>query len=217
MQTNPRLTLAIQRKGRLSDSSLSLLARSGLRFEPTDNALICSAQNFPVDILLVRDDDIPTFVKDGVSDLGIVGENVLQEQAEYTHDFEKVKSLGFGQCRLSIALPTEIPFTDIQQLQNKRIATSYPKILRQFLLSQQMDAKVISISGSVEIAPRLNMAEAICDLVATGKTLAENNLKEVFTILESQAALVKTSKVLSTQKKHILNDLLQRLDGVLAC
>ncbi|MBN9288824.1 MAG: ATP phosphoribosyltransferase [Gammaproteobacteria bacterium 39-13] len=214
MQANARLTIAIQKKGRLSEDSIALLQRCGLKLLSSKSSLFYSAENLPIDLLLVRDDDIPTLIRDKVCDLGIIGENVLQEQenAENGEVFDRVKLLGFGRCRLSIACPKE---STVSSLQGKRIATSYPNLLNKYLNENNIDAKVINISGSVEIAPRLKMSEAICDLVSTGRTLEENNLKEVMVILQSQAVLVKASEAISPEKMEVYDLLLRRIDGVL--
>lgn len=209
MQPNVRLTLAIQKNGRLSNDSIALLQNLGLTFLPSKSSLYCSLENFPLDILFVRDDDIPALIKDKACDLGIVGENVL-----YEHDqncFEILKPLSFGCCRLSIATPTESTFNNIFSLESMRIATSYPNLLQQFLNKKSINAKIVTISGSVEIAPLLGISDAICDLVSTGKTLAENNLIERVTILNSQAVLVKGKEKLSSVKNKIIETLLGSL------
>ncbi|MCS5710404.1 ATP phosphoribosyltransferase [Candidatus Berkiella aquae] len=215
MQSNVRLTLAIQKKGRLNNDSLELLKKCGLKLLSSKSSLFYSAENFPIDILLVRDDDIPTLIRDGVCDLGIVGENVIQEQVSDENEYESLKLLGFGRCRLSIALPKDTSFNDINQLQNARIATSYPNLLQRFLSLNNIKASLVSISGSVEISPKLGIADAICDLVSTGKTLEENNLQEVAVILQSQAALIKAKAALSTEKQAILEIFLRRITGVM--
>ncbi len=212
MQTSARLTIAIQKKGRLSDESIACLKRCDLKFPSLPATYVYSAENTPIDLLLVRDDDIPLLIRDGACDLGIVGENILEEQ-EDNSIFERIKLLGFGRCRLSIALPKEVPFDNLSILQGMRIATSYPNLLQRYLEKNQIDAKIIEITGSVEIAPRLKLADAICDLVATGRTLAENNLKEVHVLLESQAALIKNHKPLLPTKLAIYNQLLQGLNN----
>ncbi|MFI4938646.1 MAG: ATP phosphoribosyltransferase [Candidatus Berkiellales bacterium] len=216
MQPNERLILAIQKKGRLSDDSLNLLKRCGLTLLSSKSSLFYSAENFPMDVLLVRDDDIPVLVRDQVCDLGIVGENVLSEHetAFKKNTLERIKNLGFGRCRLTLAIPKEVSYSDFSYFEGKRIATSYPNLLGSYLTKNQIQAEIIEISGSVEITPRLGMAEAICDLVSTGRTLGENNLKEVVTVLESQAVLVKTQN-LSASKNEILTVLLRRIEGVL--
>lgn len=189
MQNESRVKIAIQKQGRLSDGSLALLRACGLTFNQESDALIRSCENFPVDILFIRDDDIPTFIDDGVCQLGIVGENVLIETAR-ANQFTILQRLGFGQCRLSIAVPEAFQFNDLMDLNNLRIATSYPQILQQFCRQNQLDIKIVTMSGSVEVAPILAMADAIFDLVSTGRTLQANGLREVWPVLQSEALLV---------------------------
>ncbi|MBS0290522.1 MAG: ATP phosphoribosyltransferase [Proteobacteria bacterium] len=216
MQANERLTIAIQKKGRLGDGSLTLLQQCGLKLYPAKSSLFYSAENLPIDILLVRDDDIPTLLADKICDLGIVGENVLQEQAsQYPLQFESIIKLGFGKCRLAIAGPNKFDYINLDSLNGKSIASSYPNLLKKFLSQNNIDASIVNISGSVEIAPQLKMADLICDLVSTGRTLSENNLKELFVLLQSQAVLVKTECALSTGKSETLAVLLRRIEGVL--
>ncbi len=225
MKAQPRLRIAVQKNGRLNNDSIDLLIRCGLKIRATKNALFCHGENLPIDVLLVRDDDIPSLVVDGVCDLGIVGENVLLEQAiTYQQDnaqsnFAVIKKLGFSQCRLAIALPQAQLFDGPDSLTGLRIATTYPNLLREYLVRNQVKAKIVTISGSVEIAPRLDMADAICDLVATGRTLEEHNLKEVDQVVTSQAVLIKSLKTLTenvpSKKNDILELLLRRIGGVL--
>jgi ATP phosphoribosyltransferase len=217
MSTNARLTIAIQKNGRLNEDSISLLKRCGLKLLSSKSSLFYSAENLPIDLLLVRDDDIPTLVRDKVCDLGIIGENVLYEQENPNEGFtfDKLKALGFAKCRLSIAVPKESSYSDLTFLHDKKIATSYPQILQKFLQKNKIDARCVTISGSVEIAPRLKMSDAICDLVSTGRTLEENNLKEVQVILESQAVIIKATSTLSIEKNKTLDILLRRMEGVL--
>ena len=189
MQSEQRIKIAIQKSGRLSNDSLALLNACGLAFQQSGEALISSCDNFPVDILFIRDDDIPTLVQDGVCQLGIVGENVLIEKA-WSQQFTILQRLGFGKCRLSIAVPLAFQFNTLSDLNNKRIATSYPKILQQFCLENQLDVEISVMSGSVEVAPKLGMTDAIFDLVSTGRTLMANGLREVVRVLESEALLV---------------------------
>jgi len=185
---------------------LIFLKKCGLKIRPDKNSLLCHVENLPIDLLFVRDDDIPTLVMDNVCDLGIVGENVsLEKKLEYTNngnnkEFEISRPLSFGRCRLSIALPKEKSFNSPQCLENLRIATSYPNIVKQYLEKNTITAKIIPISGSVEIAPRLEIADAICDIVSTGRTLAENNLKEVDQVMQSQANLIKSPQEFSVEK-----------------
>lgn len=208
-----RLKIALQKKGRLNNDSLDLLRRCGLKINLKNNALLCHIQNLPIDLLFVRDDDIPTLVSEGICDIGIVGNNVLQEK-QYA-DLNSIKTLGFGQCRLSIAVPNDTTFNDVSNLANKRIATSYPNLLKAYLNKNKINASVIILAGSVEIAPRLNIADAICDLVSTGQTLEENNLRETRTIFKSEAVLIKSSEVLDSERSSILDLLQRRIDGVL--
>ncbi|HVV68424.1 MAG TPA: ATP phosphoribosyltransferase [Gammaproteobacteria bacterium] len=220
MKSISRLRIAIQKSGRLNHDSLDLLYRCGLKMHTRANTLFCHSENLPIDILFVRDDDIPTLVMDDICDLGIVGENVLFEKIPASRcaidnpKFTIVQKLGFSRCRLSIALPEEIPFSP-KTLQGLKIATSYPNLLQQYLDQHQIKAEITVISGSVEITPRLGMADAICDLVATGQTLEEHNLKEVAEIIQSQAVLIKTQKDLNPQKLDTFELLLRRINGVL--
>ncbi len=217
MSVNARLTIAIQKKGRLGDESINLLQRCGLKLLISKSSLFYSAENLPVDLLLVRDDDIPTLIRDKVCDVGIVGENVLQEQESQTNEtaFERVIKLGFGKCRLSIACPKEMHFQGLSSLQGKKIATSYKNLLQKYLDDNNVDANLINISGSVEIAPQFKMADVICDLVSTGRTLEENNLKEAMIVMQSQAVLAKSDHALPSQKRDTLDILLRRMEGVL--
>ncbi|MBY0425184.1 MAG: ATP phosphoribosyltransferase, partial [Cytophagales bacterium] len=202
--------LAIQKSGRLSEDSLSLIRECGVDFNKSDNKLTSKAFNFPVEFLFLRDDDIPGYVADGVADIGIVGENVLQEQTKSVNVVEK---LGFSKCRLSIAVPRDTTYSHVSWLQGKDIATSYPNILQKFLTDNGVTAKIHEISGSVEIAPNIGLAEAICDLVSSGSTLISNGLKEVEVVMQSQAVLVG-NKNLSAQKQKIVSDLQFRIQSV---
>ena len=213
MKAKQRLRIALQKSGRLNIDSLELLAKCGLKIKPSKNSLLSHVEKFPIDFLFVRDDDIPTLVMDGVCDLGIVGENVLFEQL--SQNFTVIKKLGFGKCRLSIAFPENKPFNGPQSLEGLRVATSYPNLLKKYLSENNVKAEPLVISGSVEIAPGLNMADAICDLVSSGRTLEENKLKEVDCIIQSQAVLIQTQKNLSSEKLESLDLLLNRLDSVL--
>jgi ATP phosphoribosyltransferase len=222
MKTSSRLRIAVQKSGRLNSDSMDLLSRCGLKIRATQNTLYCHGENIPIDILFVRDDDIPTLVMDDVCDLGIVGENVLIEKTMKhkangsKKNFEMIKKLGFSRCRLSIAVPQDTRFDGPHSLQGLRIATSYPYLLQSYLDKHNLQAEIMTIAGSLEIAPRLNMSDAICDLVSTGKTLEENNLKEVGDpVMESQAVLIQTKNPLSTEKLETLELLLRRIDGVL--
>jgi ATP phosphoribosyltransferase len=215
-----RIKIAIQKSGRLSEKSLKLLSDCGLELESSKNRLISKCDNFPLDVMLLRDDDIPEYVYDGICDLGIVGENVLKEKIISRPDIKKdcvevVKELGFGKCRLAIAFPQDLPYTGIQELNEKRIATSYPVITSAFLREMGVKCEIVHISGSVEIAPTLKIADAICDLVSTGTTLRTHGLKEVETVLLSQSVLIKTKVKISDKKSHYINLLSQRVNGVM--
>lgn len=206
------LTIAIQKSGRLHDESIQLLKECGIAFTNGLNALKVDATNFPLTIFQLRDDDIPQYVEDGVADVGVVGENVLLESG---HAVDIAERLGFGRCRLSVAMPRSAPFNGPQDLQGKRIATTYPSILGDFLKAQGIQAEVHTISGSVEIAPSIGLADAICDLVSTGSTLLTNGLVEVLPVLRSEAVLV-TNRSLSGEKRHLLDQLLFRMAAVRA-
>ena len=222
MRTHDRLRIAIQKSGRLSDPARDLLARAGLVFRESRDRLFCYGESLPIDLLLVRDDDIPGLIAEGVCDLGVVGGNVLEEQAcERLADgrgeaFRPIRSLGFGRCRLSVAVPGEWEWPGPQRLAGLRIATSYPQLLARWLREQGVAAEPVVLSGSVEIAPRLGKAEAICDLVSTGGTLVANQLKEVAVILESQAMLVAPSEPFGDVRAELAAMLLRRLDGVMS-
>lgn len=221
MQTKKRLRIALQKKGRLNKDSLELLSRCGLKFRTDPNALMVRCDTLPIDLLFVRDDDIPTLVIDGLCDLGIVGENVLfekqrdQEQNNLPSTFRVIQHCGFGRCRLSIALPDDRPYTDLSDLNGLRIATSYTQLLNTFLEKYQINASVLSLSGSVEIAPRLGMADAICDLVSSGRTLAENALREAVTLIDSQAVMIQSQQSINGDQQCVVDLLLRRINGVL--
>ena len=210
---NGNLKLAVQKKGRLTDKSLELLKLCGLEIDNYSERLVVSIRNFPLDILFLRDDDIPEYVQDGVADIGIVGENVILEKQAKIQIQEK---LGFGKCSLILAHPNDKEFKDIKDLNGKTIATSYPKILRNFLEKNMLDAKLIELSGSVEIAPSLGIADLICDIVSTGNTLMMNKLKRSFKVFDSEAVLISSDKEFDApNKKVILNDILKRIRSVL--
>ncbi len=216
-----RIRVAVQKSGRLTDHSIDLLERCGLKFTRSKDRLFCFGENMPIDLLLVRDDDIPGLVSDDVCDLGIVGLNVVEEKRLIRESegrdalFDKVFDLDFGHCRLSLAAPEETPFEGPQSLQGVRIATSYVGILRDYLRSQDIEADIEYFSGAVEIAPKLGKADFICDLVSTGGTLAANGLREVATLLRSEAIIIQTRAPLSSDKQALVDKILQRLDGVL--
>lgn len=216
-----RIRLALQKSGRLSEDSFDLLNRCGIKIRRHKDQLFCHSENFPVDVLLVRDDDIPGLIMENVCDFGVVGMNVLQEAAlakkadDYTELVHLVQKLNFGFCRLSIAVPNEYDYVNAQRLANKSIATTYPYLLRKFLAQEKIPAKTIELTGSIEIAPRLGIADAICDLVSTGGTLSANHLKEVETILHSQALLIKAQAHFSDEKQHTADLFIRRIQGVL--
>jgi ATP phosphoribosyltransferase len=213
-----RLHIAIQKSGRLSDQSRGLLRDAGLRIQNGKNELTARVENFPADLMFVRDDDIPTFVSDGVCEYGIVGENVLREFAlgEAEPRFEVLASLGFGRCTLKLAAPEATAYEGPQSLQGSRIATSYPRIVQNFLDANGVAATVVKMNGAVELAPRLQIAAFICDLVSTGATLEANGLRAVETVYSSEAVLIRTRKPISQAKLEQGDQLLSRIEGVLA-
>ena len=209
-QPNPILRIAIQKSGRLQEDSLKLLKEAGLHISNGKDQLKTQARNFPVELLFLRDDDIPQYVEDRVADAGIVGENVLIEKQKKN---ELVRRLDFAKCRLSIAIPRSEKYTGISYLAGKNIATSYPVIVQQFLDKHHIQAGIHEISGSVEIAPGIGLADAICDIVSTGSTLMSNGLKEVETVIQSEAVLIATPG-LEPIKKAILDKLIFRINAV---
>lgn len=211
-----RLRLALQKKGRLSQEAISLLQKSGLHFRIKDNALLTHVENFPIDLLFVRDDDIPTLVFDGLCDGGIVGENVLFEAAlrSTNANYRTVLPLGNCRCRLAIAVPESFDYKDVNSLNGKRIATSYPLLLQQYLNQNNICAESLVLSGSVEVAPRMGMADVICDLVSSGQTLEDNKLIAVETILESQATLIQAAHAMSDDYLDLFNMLARRIQAV---
>jgi len=213
-----RLHMAIQKSGRLSNFSRELLHDAGLRIQLGKNDLAARVENFPIDLMFVRDDDIPTFVSDGVCEFGIVGRNVLEEFAlgQDEPGYEVVAPLGFGSCALAIAAPASQNFDGPRSLSGARIATSYPRILQRYLDENGISATVVKMNGAVELAPRLQIATFVCDLVSTGATLEANGLRRVATVLESEAELIRTRKTLTTAKAEMSDRLLRRIDGVLA-
>lgn len=214
-----RIHLAIQKSGRLSDESLALLKGAGLRLSRGGkSSLSARAENFPMDLMLVRDDDIPTFVADGVCELGIVGQNVLEEYALGLAEprFEEVAKLGFGRCSLKIAAPDSLNFFQPKMLEGQRIATSYPRLLGRWLATHGISADIVTMRGAVELAPRLNIARFICDLVSTGATLEANGLAPVADVFDSEAVLVRTLKPIDGPHAEKVGALLTRIDGVIA-
>ena len=206
-----RLKIAIQKSGRLLDDSLSLLKECGIKIDNGKGQLRAQSRNFPIDVLYLRNSDIPQYVQDGVADIGIIGENTMIEKQK---NIEKVLPLGFSKCRLSIAVPKNTTYPDSSFLNGKRIATSYPNSLQHFLDAQNIKADIHEISGSVEIAPNIGLADAICDLVSSGSTLFKNGLEEKDIILKSEACIVK-NPTLTAEKLAILNQLQFRIQSVL--
>lgn len=204
------LRIAIQKSGRLQEGSLELLKESGLSFSNGKDQLKTQARNFPVEVLFLRDDDIPQYVEDNVADIGIVGENVFAEKQKKN---KLIKRLDFAKCRLSIAVARTENYQGIQFLQGKNIATSYPNIVKEYLKKNKVEAGIHEISGSVEIAPGIGLADAICDLVSTGSTLMSNGLKEVEVVMQSEAVII-SSPELDDEKTEILNKLLFRIESV---
>ena len=213
-----RLHIAIQKSGRLADLSRGLLRDAGLRIQNGKNSLTARVDNFPIDLMFVRDDDIPTFVADGVCEFGMVGRNVLEEFAldQPEARFETLANLGFGRCALRIAAPERTDYQGPETLRGSRIATSYPRLVRRFLDERGIEANVVKMIGAVELAPRLGIAPFICDLVSTGATLEANGLVPTDIVLESEAVLVRTLKPLPPEKEELGENLLRRLEGVLA-
>ncbi len=208
------IKLAIQKKGRLTEKSLELLKLCGIDIENYSERLVVSSNTFPIDIFFLRDDDIPEYVQDGVADIGIVGENVVYEKKA---EIESLENLGFGKCKIMMAYPDSASLESPQDLMNKTIATSYPHIVREYLKKENIQAKIIELSGSVEIAPTLGVADVVCDIVSTGNTLMMNKLKKGFTVFESQAVLI-SNKELATDGnlETIKQDLLRRIRSVLS-
>lgn len=205
-----KLKIALQKSGRLSEKSIKLLEECGIKFPNGGGKLITESTNFPLEILFLRDDDIPQYVEQNVADIGIIGENVLFESQK---NIDLIEKLGFSSCRLSLAIPKEMDYLNLDFFNNKRVATSYPNILSDFFKENNIDATIEVISGSVEIAPGIGLSEGICDIVSSGSTLLSNGLKEVEKVLESQAVLVASSN-LDEEKKQILEKLLFRIRSV---
>jgi ATP phosphoribosyltransferase len=204
------LKIAIQKSGRLYEDSIKLLKECGIQLNNGNKQLKTIAENFPLEVYFLRDDDIPQYVYDGVADIGIVGENVLLEKNK---DINLVYRLGFGKCKLSIAVPKNMQYKSIDDLKGLKIATTYSNILQKYLNEKNSDAEIHEISGSVEIAPGIGLADAICDLVSSGSTLFTNGLKEVEVILKSEAVLA-VNKNLSAENKTLLEKLLLRINAV---
>jgi ATP phosphoribosyltransferase len=207
---NTLLRIAIQKSGRLKEGSLDLLKESGFSFSNGKDQLKTQARNFPLEVLFLRDDDIPQYVEDNVADIGIVGENIVAEKKKKV---VTIKRLDFAKCRLSFAIPRSENYTGIQFLSGKNIATSYPNVVQDFLTKNNIKAGIHEISGSVEIAPGIGLADAICDLVSTGSTLLSNGLKEVEVVMQSEAILISNA-TLDPGKQQILDKLLFRIEAV---
>jgi len=205
-----KLKIAIQKSGRLSENSKKLLEECGIKFSNGISVLKTSARNFPVELLFLRDDDIPQYVEQQVADIGILGENMVYEKNK---DINIIEQLGFAQCRLSLAIPKEDNYPGVGYFMNKKVATSYPNILREFFKKNNIVAVIEEISGSVEIAPGIGLADAVCDIVSSGSTLLTNGLREVETLLKSQAVIIGNKK-LNSEKQAILNRLQFRIRAV---
>lgn len=219
---NERISIAVQKSGRLSEDSLALLTRCGINVRWRSEQLFYHSDNFPLDLLLVRDNDIPSLVSEGVCDFGIVGANLYQEKmlAKETSvaNVDIVRYLDFALCRLVIAVPKDFIYNDATSLQGLKIATSYPNLLTAYANKNNLKIKIINLNGSIEIAPRLGIADGICDLVSTGATLEANNLREVVTVFTSQAALIKSAQEFSAKRLHVAEIFQKRIEGSeLAC
>ena len=204
------LRIAVQAKGRLYDETMSFLEEADIKLSATKRTLLVQSSNFPLEVLFLRDDDIPQTIASGVADIGIVGEN---EYAEKKEDAEIVKRLGFSRCRLSLAIPKDIEYTGIRWFEGKKIATSYPVILSDYLQAQKVHADIHVITGSVEVSPGIGLADAIFDIVSSGSTLVSNRLKEVEVIMQSEALLIG-NRHLCAEKQEILKELMFRMDAV---
>lgn len=221
MSDSSRLRIAVQKSGRLSDDSIALLKAIGIKLQIRDRLLIAHSTNQSIDLLRVRDDDIPGLVMDGVVDLGFIGENELEEKmlerkaSNKPHEFKTLRRLDYGGCRLSIAVPTELNYESIASLEGKKVATTYPYLLERFFAEKGIKAQAVMLTGSVEVAPRAGVADAICDLVSTGATLEANGLREEDEVFVSKAVLIQKSDNLRPEKQALVTRLLPRIDGVL--
>ena len=211
-----RLRIAVQKSGRLAERSLDLVRDAGLRVVKGTNDLLYRIENYPIDLLRVRDDDIPTFVADGVCDLGIVGENVLEEGRNGGPVAEVIMPLGFGRCTLKIAAPPSLDYAGPASLRGLRIATSYPRVLGRWLAGEGVEADIVTMRGAVEVAPRLKLASAICDLVSTGATLEANGLAARETVLDSQAVLIRSPIPPEPALADLLDSVIERMAGVVS-
>jgi ATP phosphoribosyltransferase len=221
MSDNNRLRIAVQKSGRLSDDSIALLKAIGIKLQIRDRLLIAHSTNQPIDLLRVRDDDIPGLVMDGVVDLGFIGENELEEKmlereaSGKKHEYVELRRLDYGGCRLSIAVPNEFDYKDIHSLQGKKIATTYPFLLERYFKEKKVNASTVMLTGSVEVAPRAGVADAICDLVSTGATLEANGLQEEEVIFKSKAVFIQRAGDMPEAKQALINRMLPRMDGVM--
>ena len=216
-----KLRIAMQKSGRLSQDTQALLTSCGLKINLREQRLIAHVENMDIDLLRVRDDDIPGLVMDGVCDLGIVGENVLEEMSlqrqldNESYDYTVLARLDFGGCRLSIAVPQEENYQSIQDLQGRTIATTYPRLLNRYLKQNGVNCRIVNLKGSVEVAPRAGLADAICDLVSTGATLEANGLKEVEVIYRSKAVLIQRRDLSDDKQLKLISKLMPRIQGVM--
>jgi ATP phosphoribosyltransferase len=221
MSNNTRLRIAVQKSGRLSDESIAILKAIGIKLQIRDRLLIAHSTNQAIDLLLVRDDDIPGLVMAGVVDLGFIGENELEEKmlerkaSNKKFEYKVLRRLDYGGCRLSIAIPNEMPYDSVESLEGKKVATTYPFLLERFFAEKNINAQAVMLTGSVEVAPRAGVADAICDLVSTGATLEANGLCEKDVVFKSKAVLIQKSEALSEEKQALINRLLPRIDGVM--
>lgn len=221
MTDSNRLRIAVQKSGRLSDKSIQLLKAIGIKLAIQDRLLMSHATNLPIDLLRVRDDDIPGLVMDGVVDLGFIGENELEEKMLERQstgkkcDFHVLRQLDYGGCRLSIAVPREFKYDSVASLSGKTVATTYPYLLERFFEQEKVDASCVMLTGSVEVAPRAGLADAICDLVSTGATLEANGLQEEEVIFRSKAVLIQRPQALSEAKQQLIDTLTPRINGVM--
>ena len=209
-QIKTMLRIAVQSKGRLFEDTMTLLAEAGIKISGSKRTLLVQSTNFPLEVLYLRDDDIPASVASGVADLGIVGANEYEEREE---DAEVIRPLGFSKCRLSLALPKSIDYTGLEWFNGKKIATSYPNILKKFMQEKGIQSDIHVITGSVEISPGIGLADAIFDIVSSGSTLVSNNLNEVEVVMKSEALLIG-NKQMSAEKKEVLQELLFRIEAV---
>ncbi|WP_076418412.1 ATP phosphoribosyltransferase [Colwellia sp. UCD-KL20] len=221
MTTETRLRIAMQKSGRLSDDTQALFKRCGLKINVTDRRLLAHVANMPIDIMRVRSSDIPGLIMDGVCDLGIVGDNTLEEEElaraliGSKNEYIRTTPLDFGGCRFSIAMPEEFEYTGLKCLDGLRFATTYPQLLNRFAKENGINVDFCLLKGSVEVAPRVGLADGICDLVSTGATLEANGLKEVAEVFRSKASLIQRADILNPEKQAILDTLLPRIHGVM--